>query len=314
MKLLQLPPAELSGKLAGPGVWLRTGPFSFRVRSDIPSVAQALAKLYSHFEIRSTHESAADFQVSVCPPSALRRWVRPLATFASDGQHPFAPSPRNEAFALLERGLTWCVSTQARRYLILQAATVEKHGRAALLCAPPGSGVSTLAAALALSGWRLLSDELTLIDRKTGLIRALPRPICLKNQSIDLIRQFAPDAILHSLSNTTRQPQVAYLRPPRDSVVCQHDPAAASWIIFPRWRGGVPVRLVGRPRAETMSALALSVLNPVRLDAADARVCSALADLAPAYDLQYGGLHEAIAAFDRLIQAPTRLTQGKSCV
>lgn len=303
MKLLQLPPAELRGKLAGPGVWLRTGPFSFRVRSDIPSVAQGLVKLYSHFEVRSTHESAADFQVSVRSPSALRRWVRPLATFASDGQHPLAPSPRNEAFALLERGFNWCVSTQAHRYLILQAAAVEKHGRAALLCAPPGS-VSTLSAALTLSGWRLLSDELTLIDRKTGLIRALPRPICLKNQSIDLIRQFAPDAILHTLSNKARQPQVAYLRPPRDSVVRQHDPATAGWIIFPRWRDGVPVTLVVRPRAETMSALALSALNPTLLDAEDARVCAALADLAPAHDLQYGGLHDAIVAFDQLIQAP----------
>lgn len=304
MKLLQLPPTELRGKLAGPGVWLRTGPFSFRVRSDIPSVAQGLARLYTHFEVRSTHESAADFEVSVCPPSALRRWVRPLATFASDGQHPFVPSPRNEAFALLERGFNWCVSSQAHRYLILQAATVEKHGRAAILCAPPDSGVSTLAAALTLSGWRLLADELTLIDRNTGLIRALPRPICLKNQSIDLIREFAPDAMLHTLSSSARQARGAYLRPPRDSVVRQHDPARAGWIIFPRWRDAVPLSLIGRPRAETVSALALSALNPTRLDAEDARVCSALADLAPAYDLQYGRLDEAIAALDQLTQVP----------
>jgi len=46
MKLLQLPSAELRRQLAGGGVWLRTGPFSLKLQSRIPSVAEGLAKLY----------------------------------------------------------------------------------------------------------------------------------------------------------------------------------------------------------------------------------------------------------------------------
>jgi len=33
-------------------VWLRTGPFSVRVQSRIPHVAEGLAQLYGQFEVR----------------------------------------------------------------------------------------------------------------------------------------------------------------------------------------------------------------------------------------------------------------------
>jgi hypothetical protein len=78
---------------------------------------------------------------------------------------------------------------------------------------------------LVLSGWRLLSDELTLIDRKTGLIQPLPRPVSLKNQSIDVIRQFSPDTYINRASHDTVKGAMAHMRPPRDSVRRQHETA-----------------------------------------------------------------------------------------
>lgn len=203
MKLLQLPPAELRRQLAGTGVWLRTGPFSLKVQSRIPHVAEGLAELYGQFEVRSAHEAFADFHVSVNPPASLRRWLRPQVAFSFDGMRPFKPLPRDQAFPMLEWGLNWCVSTQAHHFLIIHAAVVEKNGLAAILPAPPGSGKSTLTAGLVLSGWRLLSDELTLINRKTGLIQPLPRPVSLKNQSIEVIRQFDPEAYINRASHDT---------------------------------------------------------------------------------------------------------------
>ena len=63
MKLLQLPPSDLRHQLAGNGVWLRTGPFSLRIRSRLPRVAEGLAELYGQFEVRSAHQAFADFHV-----------------------------------------------------------------------------------------------------------------------------------------------------------------------------------------------------------------------------------------------------------
>lgn len=300
MKLLQLPPAELRRQLADGGVWLRTGPFSLKVQSRIPAVAEGLAELYGQFEVRNAHEAFADFHVSVNPPAGLRRWVRPQAAFSFDGRQPFKPLPRDQAFPMLEWGLNWCVSTQAHHYLIIHAAVVEKNGLAAILPAPPGSGKSTLTAGLVLSGWRLLSDELTLIDRKSGLIQPLPRPVSLKNQSIDVIRQFDPEAFINRASHDTIKGTVAHMRPPRDSVLRQHEMARPGWVIFPKWVAGAPATLTPRSQAQTFMFLAQNAFNYSHLGADGFRVGTALIDQAACYDFHYSQLHEAIATFNQL--------------
>jgi len=300
MKLLQLPPAELRRQLADGGVWLRTGPFSLKVQSRIPAVAEGLAELYGQFEVRNAHEAFADFHVSVNPPAGLRRWVRPQAAFSFDGRQPFKPLPRDQAFPMLEWGLNWCVSTQAHHYLIIHAAVVEKNGLAAILPAPPGSGKSTLTAGLVLSGWRLLSDELTLIDRKTGLIQPLPRPVSLKNQSIDVIRQFDPEVFINRASHDTIKGTVAHMRPPRDSVLRQHEVARPGWVIFPKWVAGAPATLTPRSQAQTFMFLAQNAFNYSHLGADGFRVGTALIDQTACYDFHYSQLHEAIATFNHL--------------
>jgi HprK-related kinase A len=300
MKLLQLPPSELRRQLAGAGVWLRTGPFSLKVQSGIASVAEGLAELYGQFEVRSPHEAFADFHVSVNTPASLRRWLRPQAAFSFDGMQPFKPLPRDQAFPMLEWGLNWCVSTQAHQYLIIHAAVVEKNGSAAILPAPPGSGKSTLTAGLVLSGWRLLSDELTLIDRKTGLIQPLPRPVSLKNQSIDVIRHFAPGTYINRASHDTVKGTVAHMRPPKESVRRQHEPARPGWVIFPKWEAGASTTLTPRSQAQTFMFLAQNAFNYSHLGEDGFRVASALIDQTACYDFRYSQLHEAVAAFDRL--------------
>jgi len=300
MKLLQLPPGELRRQLAGSCIWLRTGPFSLRVQSRLETVVEGLADLYGQFEVRNPRETFADFHVAVDPHISLRRWLRPMVNFSFDGIEPFSPLPLDQAYPMLEWGLNWCVSSHAHQYLMVHAAVVEKNGRAAILAAPSGSGKSTLVAGLALSGWRLLSDELTLIDRKTGWIHALPRPISLKNESISLIRAFSPDAFLNRASRDTAKGTVAYLRPPKESVRRQHEPAQPGWIIFPRWVADGKSELLPRSKQQTFQSLTQHAFNYTQLGAEAFRVCSSLIRQADCYDFQYSRLDEAVAVFDRL--------------
>ncbi len=300
MKLLQLSPADLRRQLSDEGIWLRTGPFSLRIHSRLPRVAEGLADLYGQFEVRNPRQAFADFHVELNAPSPLRRWFRPQVNFSFDGQLPFKPLPLDQAYPMLEWGLNWCVSTHAHQFLIIHAAVVEKNGRAAILPAPPGSGKSTLTAGLVLSGWRLLSDELALIDRKTGRLHPLPRPVSLKNQSIEVIRQFDPEAFINRPSHDTSKGTVAHLRPPKDSVLRQHETAQPGWVIFPKWKAGSATRLTPRSRAETFMYLAQNAFNYSQLGADGFRVGTALIEQTDCYDFRYSDLHEAIAAFDRL--------------
>jgi hypothetical protein len=272
MKLLQLSPADLRNHLAGSGVWLRTGPFSLRIRSRVPSVAEGLADLYGQFEVRHPRETFADFHVSVNPPNLLRRWLRPQVNFSLDGALPFKPLPLDQAYPMLEWGLNWCVSMHAHHYLIIHAAVVERNGLAAILPAPPGS----------------------------GMIHALPRPVSLKNQSIDVIRQFAPDAFINRASHDTAKGTVAHMRPPKDSVQRQHEPARPAWVVFPKWEADADTLMTPRSKAETFMFLAQNAFNYSHLGADGFRVGTALIEQAGCYDFRYSRLKEAVSAFDHL--------------
>ncbi len=111
--------------------------------------------------------------------------------------------PLGHAMPLLEWALNWCISTDAHQFLIVHAAAIERNGLAVVLPAPPGSGKSTLCAALIHRGWRLLSDELALLSLVDGTLHALARPVSLKNRSIDVMSEYAREAV-SVLSRMTR--------------------------------------------------------------------------------------------------------------
>ena len=69
-----------------------------------------------------------------------------------------------QGFAMFEWGLNWVVANHAHQFAIVHAAAVEKDGRGFIFPGAPGSGKSTLCAALVSRGWRLLSDEMAMIS------------------------------------------------------------------------------------------------------------------------------------------------------
>src|SRR5262249_54095088 len=117
------------------GLAFRTGPFTVRLRSPLPELADALRLLYADYPL-ADGAGLVDFPVCVEPSGGLRRWWRRQACFSFAGDQPFTPLPRRLALPLLEWGLNWCVASQCHRYLTVHAAVVERHSRAVLLPAP----------------------------------------------------------------------------------------------------------------------------------------------------------------------------------
>ena len=187
------------------------------MQSDLANVRRGLGLLYSDFQVEQD-AGFRDFHVSVNRARGPRRWFRPQVNFHFDSSTPFKPLPADQAFAQLEWGMNWCIAGQAHHYLLLHAAVLERNGRAVILPGDPGAGKSTLTAALMLSGWRLLSDELTMIDRDDGLVVPLARPVSLKNESIEVIRSFDSRAVFGDIAHDTHKGTVSHLRASEDSV------------------------------------------------------------------------------------------------
>lgn len=295
---------ELGRQLAGAGIRLGTGRFTTCLRSVIPTVADGISLLYADYPLLPA-DGFADFHLQLTRPRNLRRWVGPQVTLLYDGRSLFKPLPLDQAFPMFEWGLNWCVSSRANRYLIVHAAVIEKGGRAAILPAPPGSGKSTLCAALVgRGGWRLLSDELTLLRLDDGRIVPLPRPISLKNGSIDVIRGYVPDSVLSRPVTDTVKGTVAHVKAPAASVARAAEPARPGWVVFPRYQAGVALQATPLPRADTFMQLAGNCFNYSLLGAEGFTALADLVEQSAGYQFTYSVLDEALAFFDTLAASP----------
>ena len=196
--------------------------------------------------------------------------------------------------------MNWCVSQQINTHLIIHAAVIEKNGFAAIMPAPPGSGKSTLTASLVQEGWRLLSDELTLIRVDNYQVSPFPRPISLKNQSINVIKQRYPDVVFGIESTDTSKGTVVHIRPPKLSLELQGVECPVGWVIFPKYEEGAETELTTKSKAQSLMDVAENSFNYSRLGAIGFDVLKNVIEGADCYQFRYSQLDEAIDAFAAL--------------
>lgn len=286
-------------RLSGAGLSFRTGPFAFRIRSQVPQVRAGLGLLYAGYPL-IPEDSFCDFDVEIVRSTGLRRAIRPQARFRFDGAFPFEALPLAHAFPMLEWAMNWCISSHVNQFLLIHAAVVERQGFAVILPAPPGSGKSTLCAALVLRGWRLLSDEIALIPFDGGGLRALGRAISLKNESINIISAFEPSAVLNAPTLNTAKGTVTHLRVPQAHVERLDETARPAWVVFPRWVAGSPALMTPREKSDSVVDLARNSFNYGVLGRLGFETLSDLVAACDCHDFVYGQLDDAIAAFDAL--------------
>jgi len=203
---------------------------------------------------------------------------------------------------VLEWGLNLVIAMRHQGYLMLHSAVLERHGFALLLPASPGHGKTTLCAALAHRGWRFLSDEFGLVRPYTQQLLPVPRPMPLKNESIAVIRQFAPEAYIGPEIPGTRKGTVAHVRPPADSIERSRESATARWLVFPRWVAGSPLTLEPIAKGQAFMELAMNAFNYELLGIDAFGTVRGIVNQTACYRLQYSDLDEAVAALSSLAQ------------
>ena len=283
--------------LAGSGVRMDVGALTLHALSNSALLARQLQMVYGHFPFVDGGEWA-DVHVHIERSGSVRRYVRPQITLRCDGQQPFEPFPADTALPLFEWGCNWMIGQRLNNLLLLHAGAVERDGLALVLPATPGSGKSTLTAALSLRGWRLLSDEFGAFDPASGTFCALLKPVALKNESIDVMRRFAPHARFGPEFPKTRKGRVAHLATQAPAVARRHESARPGAIVLPKWVAGSPTRW--EPLTEDMlfGALAFNAFNYAVLGATGFRAVISLVRQCPGWQLVYSDLEDALATID----------------
>lgn len=256
----ELSELDIERGLSGSGLGLELASFRCLVQSDTGLLAKPLRLLYQHYPAHVAPHGFYDFRVNL---NRFRKyfWAPWQVKFDWEGNSPFPGLPLAHAHPLFEWGMNWCVATASGAHTVIHSAVVERNGLALVLPGSPGSGKSTLCAALALTDWRLLSDELTIISQADGRVKPVPRPISLKNKSIDVIRRFAPKADMTIEVTDTHKGSIAYARAPHSAVAAGHAAVPVGFVVFPKFVAGATLDFEPLTRAEALSELMEHTFN-----------------------------------------------------
>lgn len=96
----------------------------------------------------------------------------------------FRPPDNNTLFWWLENELCEGAMERARGMLLIHGAAVERDGRATIIMGKSYSGKSTLAIHLIRNGFKLLSDEVILVDIDTGRLKPFPRNLLVREGAL----------------------------------------------------------------------------------------------------------------------------------
>lgn len=279
---------------------LHSPPFSVRIVTDSPTLLSDLSLLYPDNVLRPQLRSEHIYDFHIDYRRRFSGKSRPYH-FRTGSEH-FRMADANQLIPTFEWGLNWCVSAYQQQYLAIHAAVLEKDGKALIMPAPPGSGKSTLCALLMLRGWRLLSDEMCLIDPGSGQLQPYVRPVSLKNASIDVIRQFQPGISVFHRTPDTEKGTVAYLRPTDLSWQHLNTLAEPAWILFPAYQAEAePVAIFTMPKADTLLYLAQNSFNYAVYATEGFRLLSQLVENTASYRLEYSDTSQMLEFLEQLL-------------
>lgn len=284
------------------GLRLVIGPFVVHFQGTERALAERLHLHYPNFPL-AAQGSFADVQLVVRRnPSLSRHWWSTRAVCNEDGQ-VFSTFPENATIAHLEWTMNWGIVNRSHDFLMLHAGVLANARGALILPANPGAGKSTLCAYLMHRGWRLLSDEFTLLRDETLAIHPFPRLIPLKNQSIDVIRELVPEAHLGPPIPGTHKGTVSHLRPGDEHIRAMHETAFPKLMIFPKYSAGAALAITRAQRSDCFVQITQNAFNYVLRGEQGFRMAAALTDRVTPYHLVYSDLPAAARAIDELMEA-----------
>jgi hypothetical protein len=197
----------------------------------------------------------------------------------------------------LAKGLAWQFGLSNGDFLLnMHAGVVAGPAGAILLPAPPGSGKSTLTAALVAAGLDYFSDEVALLTEDTLAVMPFPLAMCVKDTGIDVLAALFPEITTLPMHIRPDAKRVVYMPPPAERVP-RHDtrrPVVA--IVFPRYAAGEPnsLRTLAKPAALARLLSQCTGVGALLETRHVARLVAWISDLR-CYEMDFSDLGAAVA-------------------
>lgn len=182
-------------------------------------------------------------------------------------------------------------------FLNIHAGVVGDGTGAIMLPAAPGSGKSSLTAALCRSGFDYFSDEIALLEEPDLSVRPVPLAICVKSTGWDVMTPLFPAIPTLRIHRRGDGKIVRYVPPPPCRRGSRRDRSyPVQTIVFPRYMTGTDSRLVPISRVDALSRLMQECLVvPVPLTVRRVQRLVRWVDGIACFDLTMSSLDQAVA-------------------
>jgi HprK-related kinase A len=151
-------------------------------------------------------------------------------------------------------------------------------------------------------GWQLLSDELALIDKNSGLVHPVGRPISLKNKSIEIIKNKYKNLQPGSIVNTLTKGDVAHISLPNYCIDGMYTPLPASLIVFPQYNLETNFNYENLTKPATFLKTIENSFNYSQLGKEGFDVMGRLIDSITGYNIYYNNLDSAIKFIEKKME------------
>lgn len=209
---------------------------------------------------------------------------------------PLEACRADNELAPIAKSLVWTTAVNAHEFFLdIHAGVVGDGEKCILLPAAPGSGKSTLTAALVHAGFEYFSDEVALLKGDDFRVEPVPLATCVKHTGVDVYSSINADIgrIAEHLRGDGKR--VRYVPPPLERTPPQDTARPIGAIVFPKYDPDVPTRLEPIQALEALEALMQECLIvKTRLDSAKVARILAWVDETPCYRLFTGDLPVAV--------------------
>lgn len=178
---------------------------------------------------------------------------------------------------------------KCRRYVHVHAAVVERRGRAVVIAGGPDAGKTSLACALGLAGWGVMSDEVALVEPRGLTVACFPRAMLVKAgtaRRLPELRRTEPRRVLLDEGMTS----IRYVNPESLSGTAR-EKAKICAIAFPEWSKKSAIAPVGE--RDAMERLLRASFNTGKCGKTAINACVGLVRGATLFRVQTAGLREA---------------------
>ena len=272
------------------------GSYSFRLRSDIPSAPVVLGRLFAAFPETRPTSRMTTYTLAVDGEGGRRFELRLGSDTVQRVDHA------GSMLDWLIGDITHKCVEQLNGYVAIHAGVVALDGGAVVLPARPDSGKTTTVAGLTRAGFSYLTDEVAVVDVRTGIVDPFPRPLVMEPSSLDVLdglREDLPEAyegfrrqLYHAAPDDLRPRSVG-------------GPSRINFVVVPRYAEGAVTELVPMTKAETLMALATNSFNFGRLGSVALAALERIARGAPGYRLEIGDLPSAVRLIGELVRDAT---------